>query len=102
MFDGLVVPVRKGEPRPEGFVLEKGFYGGHRVRRRARGLLEARRQRPRHPGGETDGGQVDVVVVPGESEVYVDELAVGYRLAGTVEVARDAQGAREVIRGAER
>src|SRR5918998_6300291 len=101
VLDGLVVAVGEDEAGGERFVAQERLDRGHRVGERPDVLFDPRRQSLRRPHAEAHGGDVDVVIVAGEPEVHVDDLAVGYRLAGAVHVRRYLKRAREVVRRAE-
>src|SRR5918997_1414533 len=91
VFDGLVVTVGEGQPGREGFVPQERLDSGSGIGQRTRALLQPRRESPRGLNPEPDGGHVHVVVVASETEVYVDDLAMRYRIAGALDVLRYLQ-----------
>src|SRR5215204_5817847 len=96
----FVVTVREGQAGREGLVLEEGPDGGHGVRQWSGALFQPRGERPRCLHRETHGGDVNVIVVTGEAEVNVDDLAAGYSLARPFDVERYFERPREVVGGA--
>src|SRR5215204_4829742 len=97
VFDGLVVTFGEGQPGGEWFVLQKRPDGGHGIGQRTRAFLQPRRESPRGLNPESDGGHVHVVVVASETEVYVDDLAIRYRIAGALDVLRYLQRPGEIV-----
>src|SRR5215203_2864255 len=97
VFDGLVVTVGEGQPGEEGFVPQERPDGGHGIGQRTRAFLQPRRESPRGLNPESDGGYVHVVVVASETEVYIDDLAIRYRIAGALDVLRYLQRPGEIV-----
>src|SRR5215217_6241978 len=97
VFDGLVVTLGEGQPGGEGFVPQERSDGGHGIGQRTRAFLQPRRESPRGLNPESDGGHVHVVVVASETEVYVDDLAIRYRIAGALDVLRYLQRPGEIV-----
>src|SRR5215211_208970 len=97
VFDGLVVTVGEGQPGGEGFVPQERSDGGHGIGQRTRAFLQPRRESPRGLNPESDGGHVDVVVVASKTEVYIDDLAMRYRVAGALDVLRYLQRPGEIV-----
>src|SRR5215211_253924 len=96
-----MVSFGEGEPGGEGLVPEEGPDGRNGVGQGARALLEPGGEGPRGLHPEPDRGDVHVVVVAGEAEVHVYDLAFRYRLAGALDVLRYLQGTGEVVGRAE-
>src|SRR5215207_4072447 len=97
IFDGLVVTVGEGQPGGEGFVPQERLDGGRRIGQRTRAFLQPRGESPRGLNPESDGGHVHVVVVASETQVYVDDLAIRYRIAGALDILRNLQRPGEIV-----
>src|SRR5215213_8016864 len=97
VFDGLVVTVGEGQPGGEGFVPQERLDSGSGIGQRTRAFLQPRRESPRGLNPEPDGGHVHVVVVASETEIYVDDLTMRYRIAGAPAVLRYLQSPGEIV-----
>src|SRR5215211_2401939 len=97
VFDGFVVAVGEGQPGGEGFVFQERPDSGRGIGQRARTLLQPRGEGPRDLHPEPEGGDVHVVIVAGETEVNVDDLAFRYRPAGALDVLRYLERPGEVV-----
>src|ERR687898_283677 len=97
VLDGLVVTVGEGQPGGEGFVPQERLDRSRGISQRTRAPFQPRGEGPRGLHAEPDGGDVHVVVVAGETEIYVDNLAFRYRPASTLDVLRYPEGPGKVI-----